>query len=100
MGAEKKARMHICKGVVETVDADAGKITVKEHNGTMMVMPIGAGVKIMKNSKMIPITDVMAGEMVHIMYEGDMPNPMVKSVKVEKNHMKKWGKCTCLHQVC
>lgn len=84
-----KAKMSICKGTVEAVDTAAGKITVKEHNGAVMIMSVGADTKIMKDGKPASISDIMIGEMAHIRYEGKMDNPIVKSVMIKTVHMKK-----------
>lgn len=86
---EKKEKMNMCKGTVEAVDAAMNKITVKDSKGMVMVMPIAVETRIMKAGKPAMLTDVMVGEKVHIMYEGTMENPMVKSVKIEKTQMKK-----------
>ena len=85
----KKAKMNVCKGKVEAVDAAANTITVKEHKGMSMVLPITAETKIMKGEKAAAITDIMVGDMVHIRYEGEMAAPIVKMVKIEKPSMKK-----------
>lgn len=87
--AVKKAKMNVCKGTVEAVDAAMGKLTVKDSKGMVMEMPIAAETKIMKGGKPAALTDIMVGEKVHVMYEGTMENPMVKSVKIEKAPMKK-----------
>ena len=86
---EKKEKMNMCKGTVEAVDAAMNRITVKDSKGMTMVLPIAAETKIMKAGKPAMLTDVMVGEKVHVMYEGTMENPMVKSVKVEKAPMMK-----------
>ena len=80
----KKSKMTNWKGTVQAVDAAAGKITVTDKEGMTMVMPVTAETKIMKDGKPAVIADLMAGQMVHIMYEGDMNMPMVKKIKVKK----------------
>ena len=86
---EKKEKMNMCKGTVEAVDAAMNRITVKDGKGMTMVMPIAAETKIIKAGKPATLADVMVGEKIHIMYEGTMENPMVKSVKIESKPMKK-----------
>jgi hypothetical protein len=43
----------------------------------------------MKGGKPAALADITVGETVHVIYEGPMENPMVKSIKVEKPPIKK-----------
>ncbi len=86
---EKKEKVNVCKGTVEAVDAALGRITVKDKKGMSMVMPIAAETRIMKAGKPAALADITVGETVHVIYEGSMGNPLVKSIKVEKPPMKK-----------
>jgi len=91
--AEKPAKIHICKGHVEAVDAVARTITVKttegKDEGMTMVMPVGVDAKITRRGRVILLSDVMVGEMAVIRYTGEMPAPVVKTVRVEMTHMLK-----------
>jgi len=80
----KKAKTTTWKGTVQAVDAAAMTLTVKDHKGMTMTMPITAGTKILKAGKTAALSEITAGEMVQVTYEGEMASPAVKSVKVEK----------------
>ncbi len=85
----KAGRTSACMGVVEAVDAAAGTISVSERKGSVMVLPVTAGAKIMKAGKTAELADIKAGDKVHILYTGTKENPVVKSVMVQKAPGKK-----------
>jgi len=88
----KKMKLNEWKGTVQAVDAAAGKVTVTDKKGMTMVLPVTAETRIMKAGKAAALADLMAGEKVHIWYEGDMTMPMVRKIKVKKDGMKKMEK--------
>jgi len=79
---ESKAKLNKCSGIVESIDLAAGKLTINDQKKMTMTMTIGAEAKIMKAGKPVSLSAIMAGDKVHIMYEGDMASPAVKEVKV------------------
>lgn len=81
---EAKAAAMKFAGTAESVDAAAGKLTVKDKAGKTMAFTVGADAKVMKAGKKAALADVMAGDSVAVMYEGTADAPVVKSVKVTK----------------
>lgn len=77
---KKEAKSAVTKfaGAVESVDAAASKLTVKNKKGEAKEFAIGAEVKISKGGKKAALSDIAAGDQVTIASEGDQ----VKSVKV------------------
>ncbi len=89
MKGDKKAKLSKFTGTVDAVDAAAGKVTVKDKKGMTMVMPVGADAKIMKAGKAAALSDIKAGDRVHIIYEGDMGRPVVKELTIKDSKFMK-----------
>jgi len=79
-------------GTAESVDAAAGKLTVKDKAGKAMTFTLGADAKVMKGGKKAALADIMAGDSLAVTYEGMADAPVIKSVKVMKGAKAKAGK--------
>lgn len=85
----KKEHIKMFKGVVEAVDAAAGRLTIKDHKGKKTDFTVAPEVAITKAGKQAALTDIAVGDKVHIAYEGEMNAPLLKSIKVEKPEARK-----------
>lgn len=87
---ETKAKLNKCSGVVESIDLATGRLTINDQKKMTMTMTVGAGARIFKDGKPAALSAIMVGEKVHIMYEGDMADPVIKEVRIAgKGAMKK-----------
>ncbi|MBI5244718.1 MAG: hypothetical protein HY922_13700 [Elusimicrobia bacterium] len=82
----KAAKPKISKytGTVDSVDAAANKLSVKNAKGSVKEFTLGADVKITKGGKLITFGELAAGDRVTVSYEGTADAPEVKSIVVAK----------------
>lgn len=86
-----KPAMSKYMGTVASVDAAAGKLTVKNKKGEMKEFMIGGEVKITKGGKTAALSEIMAGDSATVSYEGTAEAPMVKSVAAKAPKKQKKG---------
>lgn len=90
MGAKKGAKC-ICKGTVESVDAVAGKVSIKDEAGKVMTCTVDAKTKIKIGKKKATLAEVVVGEPVEAVCKGEVIKSLTVKV-AKKNAMKKEAK--------
>lgn len=85
----KRASLSKYSGTVESVDAAANKVSVKNKKGEVKDFTIGADAKLTRGGKAILLSDIAGGDTVTVSYDGSAGGAMAKSVMVAKAHQHK-----------